>query len=194
MFVKLFIAMFNLSAFTFGGGYVIVPMMRKKFVEELKWIDENEMLDLVAISQSLPGVLAVNASVLVGYRIKGLKGALVSSFGTVLPPLIIISIITLVYDAFRTNMIVAAVLKGMQLGVCALIFTVVVSMFMQLKKDRNIISIIMVITSIFLSLVLKVNTILIIILSIIVGIIVVLWEKKNGVAWFIFCFPTSRVI
>lgn len=182
MFVKLFIAMFNLSAFTFGGGYVIVPMMRKKFVEELKWIDENEMLDLVAISQSLPGVLAVNASVLVGYRIKGLKGALVSSFGTVLPPLIIISIITLVYDAFRTNMIVAAVLKGMQLGVCALIFTVVVSMFMQLKKDRNIISIIMVITSIFLSLVLKVNTILIIILSIIVGIIVVLWEKKNGVA------------
>lgn len=182
MFVKLFIAMFNLSAFTFGGGYVIVPMMRKKFVEELKWIDENEMLDLVAISQSLPGVLAVNASVLVGYRIKGLKGALVSSFGTVLPPLIIISIITLVYDAFRTNMIVAAVLKGMQLGVCALIFTVVISMFMQLKKDRNIISIIMVITSIFLSLVLKVNTILIIILSIIVGIIVVLWEKKNGVA------------
>lgn len=182
MFVKLFIAMFNLSAFTFGGGYVIVPMMRKKFVEELKWIDENEMLDLVAISQSLPGVLAVNASVLVGYRIKGLKGALVSSFGTVLPPLIIISIITLVYDAFRTNMIVAAVLKGMQLGVCALIFTVVVSMFVQLKKDRNIISIIMVITSIFLSLVLKVNTILIIILSIIVGIIVVLWEKKNGVA------------
>lgn len=182
MFVKLFITMFNLSAFTFGGGYVIVPMMRKKFVEELKWIDENEMLDLVAISQSLPGVLAVNASVLVGYRIKGLKGALVSSFGTVLPPLIIISIITLVYDAFRTNMIVAAVLKGMQLGVCALIFTVVVSMFMQLKKDRNIISIIMVITSIFLSLVLKVNTVLIIILSIIVGIIVVLWEKKNGVA------------
>lgn len=194
MFVKLFIAMFNLSAFTFGGGYVIVPMMRKKFVEELKWIDENEMLDLVAISQSLPGVLAVNASVLVGYRIKGLKGALVSSFGTVLPPLIIISIITLVYDAFRTNMIVAAVLKGMQLGVCALIFTVVVSMFMQLKKDRNIISIIMVITSIFLSLVLKVNTILIIILSIIVGIIVVLWEKKNGVAWFIFSFSTSRII
>lgn len=194
MFVKLFIAMFNLSAFTFGGGYVIVPMMRKKFVEELKWIDENEMLDLVAISQSLPGVLAVNASVLVGYRIKGLKGALVSSFGTVLPPLIIISIITLVYDAFRTNMIVAAVLKGMQLGVCALIFTVVVSMFVQLKKDRNIISIIMVITSIFLSLVLKVNTILIIILSIIVGIIVVLWEKKNGVAWFIFSFSTSRII
>lgn len=179
MFTKLFITMFNLSAFTFGGGYVIVPMMRKKFVEELKWIDENEMLDLVAISQSLPGVLAVNASVLVGYRIKGFKGALVSSFGTVLPPLIIISIITLIYDSFRTNDVVVAVLKGMQLGVCALIFTVVFSMFMQLKKERNITSMIMMGVSILLSFVLKVNTVFIIILTILVGIIVVLWEKKH---------------
>lgn len=179
MFIKLFITMFNLSAFTFGGGYVIVPMMRKKFVEELKWIDENEMLDLVAISQSLPGVLAVNASVLVGYRIKGFKGALVSSFGTVLPPLIIISIITLIYDSFRSNVIVSAVLKGMQLGVCALIFTVVISMFMQLKKERNIMSIIMMGVSITLSLIFKINTIFIIILTILVGIVVVLWEKKN---------------
>lgn len=179
MFIKLFITMFNLSAFTFGGGYVIVPMMRKKFVEELKWIDENEMLDLVAISQSLPGVLAVNASVLVGYRIKGFKGALVSSSGTVLPPLIIISIITLIYDSFRSNVIVSAVLKGMQLGVCALIFTVVISMFMQLKKERNIMSIIMMGVSITLSLIFKINTIFIIILTILVGIVVVLWEKKN---------------
>ncbi len=179
MFIKLFITMFKLSAFTFGGGYVIVPMMRKKFVEELKWIDENEMLDLVAISQSLPGVLAVNASVLVGYRIKGFKGALVSSSGTVLPPLIIISIITLIYDSFRSNVIVSAVLKGMQLGVCALIFTVVISMFMQLKKERNIMSIIMMGVSITLSLIFKINTIFIIILTILVGIVVVLWEKKN---------------
>ncbi len=179
MFIKLFITMFKLSAFTFGGGYVIVPMMRKKFVEELKWIDENEMLDLVAISQSLPGVLAVNASVLVGYRIKGFKGSLVSSSGTVLPPLIIISIITLIYDSFRSNVIVSAVLKGMQLGVCALIFTVVISMFMQLKKERNIMSIIMMGVSITLSLIFKINTIFIIILTILVGIVVVLWEKKN---------------
>lgn len=180
MYLKLFITMFNLSAFTFGGGYVIVPMMKKKFVDELKWIDEDEMLDLVAIAQSLPGVLAVNASVLVGYRIKKFKGSLVSSLGTVLPPLIIISLVTLVYEQFKTNQIVAAVLKGMQLGVCALIFTVVITMFLQLKKDRNKVGIVMMIAAVFASFILNVNTVLIIILTILIAIGIVVWEKKHG--------------
>ena len=65
----LFLSTFQLSAFTFGGGFVIIPLMRKKFVEKLKWIDEQEMLDLTAIAQSSPGAIAVNASILVGYRV-----------------------------------------------------------------------------------------------------------------------------
>lgn len=81
-----------LSAFTFGGGYVIVPLMRKKFVEQYKWIEEEEMLDLVAISQSCPGAIAVNASVLIGYRVGGVAGALATVLGTSLPPLIILSV------------------------------------------------------------------------------------------------------
>ena len=97
-----------LSAFTFGGGYVIVPLMRKKFVEEYRWIEEKEMLDLVAIGQSAPGPIAVNTSILVGYRLAGVPGAFFTILGTVLPPLIIISVISLFYTAFRESPAVAA--------------------------------------------------------------------------------------
>ena len=97
----LFWSTFQLSACTFGGGFVIIPLMRKKFVEDLQWIEEQEMLDLTAIAQSSPGAIAVNASILVGYRVAGMMGALCTVVGTVLPPLIIISIISLFYQAFR---------------------------------------------------------------------------------------------
>ena len=90
-YLKLFLSTFYLSAFTFGGGYVIVPLMRKKFVNEYGWIDENEMIDLIAIAQSAPGVIAINASLIIGYKLAGILGAIVALVGTVLPPLIIIS-------------------------------------------------------------------------------------------------------
>lgn len=177
MYWKLFISMFKLSAFTFGGGYVIVPMMRKKFVEELKWIDENEMLDLIAIAQSLPGVLAVNAAVLVGYRMNKVKGAIVSSFGTVLPPLLILSVITLFYEAFKSNQIVAAILKGMQIGVGALILTVVIQMLGQLLKDKNKHAFMMFFLALFFTLVLKMNTVIVILIALLYGVVLVIVRK-----------------
>ena len=84
---KLFFSTLYLSTFTFGGGYVIVTLMKNKFVDELHWIDEEEMMDLVAISQSSPGPLAINASILVGYRMAGVVGALITILATALPPL-----------------------------------------------------------------------------------------------------------
>ncbi|HHU07836.1 MAG TPA: chromate transporter, partial [Clostridiaceae bacterium] len=77
-----------LSAFTFGGGYVIVPLMRKRFVEELDWIEEDEMLNIVAIAQSAPGPITVNASILIGYKMAGIPGALLTLLGTITPPLV----------------------------------------------------------------------------------------------------------
>ena len=112
-YLKLFLSTFKLSACTFGGGFVIVPLMRKKFVEQLKWIEEQEMMDLTAIAQSSPGAIAVNASILVGYHVAGVPGALISIAGTVLPPLIIISVISFFYTAFRSNEIVNMVMSGM---------------------------------------------------------------------------------
>ena len=122
---KLFLSTFELSACTFGGGFVIIPLMRKKFVEELGWIEEEEMLDLTAIAQASPGAIAVNASIMLGYHIAGIPGAILAVLGTVLPPLIIISIISMFYQAFRNNVIVSMAMRGMLCGVAAVICDVV---------------------------------------------------------------------
>ena len=100
---QLFLSTFKLSACTFGGGFVIIPLMRERFVKELRWIEEEEMLDLTAIAQSSPGSIAINASILVGYHVAGIPGALITVVGAALPPLIIISIISAFYQAFRSN-------------------------------------------------------------------------------------------
>lgn len=128
LYIQLFMSTFSLSAFTFGGGYVIVPLMKKRFVDRLGWLDEDEMLNLITLAQSSPGAVAVNTSMLVGRRMAGLLGMLVSTLGTVLPPLITLSVISLFYTAFRDNIVVNAVLKGMQAGVAAVIADVVASL------------------------------------------------------------------
>lgn len=141
----LFLSTFTLSAFTFGGGYVIVPLMQKRFVKELEWITEEEMLDLVAIAQSSPGPIAVNASIIIGYRMAGIRGALLSVLGTSVPPLIIITIVSYFYLAFRDNAIVNAVLFGMQAGVAAVIVNVVIDMVKGITKNKKILPIIVMI-------------------------------------------------
>ena len=83
---ELFLSTFYLSAFTFGGGYVIVTLLKRKFVDELHWIDDEEMLDLVAIAQSSPGPIAVNGAIVVGYKLAGFPGVLVAVLDAVLPP------------------------------------------------------------------------------------------------------------
>lgn len=144
-YLKLFLSTFYLSAFTFGGGYVIVPLMRKKFVNEYGWIDENEMIDLIAIAQSAPGVIAINASLIIGYKLAGMLGAIVALVGTVLPPLIIISIISLFYIAFRDNRIVNGAMQGMQAGVAAVIADVVFKMVGDIRKKDKLSTYLMII-------------------------------------------------
>lgn len=135
---QLFLSTFKLSACTFGGGFVIIPLLRKRFVEELGWIEEQEMLDLAAIAQSSPGAIAVNAAILVGYHVAGVTGALITVLGTVLPPLVIISVISLFYQAFRDNQIVNMAMAGMLCGVAAVIFDVVINMSKTILKQKKI--------------------------------------------------------
>lgn len=142
LYWQLFLSTFQLSAFTFGGGFVIIPLMRKKFVEKLHWLEEEEMLDLTAIAQSAPGAIAVNASILVGYRIAGVLGALVTVLGTVLPPLLILSAISYFYVAFQSNRIVQLVLKGMGAGVIAIIFDVVFTMGGSILKEKRLLPVV----------------------------------------------------
>lgn len=164
-YLKLFFSTFTLSAFTIGGGYVIVPLMRKKFVEELKWIEEEEMINLVAISQSAPGPIAVNASIMVGYRLAGILGSFVSIIGTVLPPLIIITVISKFYVAFKQNSIVNALLLGMRAGVAAVIIDVIMKMAKDIIEEKNKASIIVMILSFIAAVLFNVNAAVIIIIS-----------------------------
>lgn len=133
----LFLSTFQLSACTFGGGFVIVPLLRKKFVDELHWIEEQEMLDFTAIAQSSPGAIAVNASILVGYHAAGIAGAMISVLGTVIPPLLIISVISCFYRAFRENSVVSMAMAGMLCGVAAVIWDVVLTMLKEIAGKKR---------------------------------------------------------
>lgn len=181
-YIKLFTSTFYLSAFTFGGGYVIIPLMKKKFVDELKWIEEEEMMNLTAIAQSSPGAVAVNASILLGYKIAGIAGALVSIMGTILPPLIILSIISLFYTAFRENIVVNAILKGMQAGVAAVIADVVINMSGSISKEKEIISIVVMIGAFAATYFFNVNVMYIILICGIIGAlkVVIKGKKEKG--------------
>ncbi len=161
---KLFFSTFKLSACTFGGGFVIIPLMRKKFVEELHWIEEQEMLDLTAIAQSSPGAIAVNASILVGYHVAGVPGALVTVAGTVLPPLIIISIISFFYTAFRDNAIVNMAMTGMLAGVAAVICDVVITMAGGVLRQKRVLPVLVMLLSFAAVRFFNVNIILIILI------------------------------
>ena len=134
---KLFLSTLYLSAFTFGGGYVIVTLMKDKFVDKYHWIEENEMLDLIAIAQSAPGAIAVNGAIVVGYKLAGLAGVLTAIFGTVLPPFLIISVISVFYQIFRDHFIISELLAGMQAGVGAVIASVVWDMAAGSRRKKS---------------------------------------------------------
>ena len=136
-FAKLFWSMLQLSAFTFGGGYVIVSLMRKKFVDTLGWLSEEEMLDFTAIAKSSPGAIAVNASILVGFKLAGVLGALTTIIATVIPPLVFLSVIAFFYSAFIENTIIQNVLLGMRAGVAAIIVDVVLGMVIAAVRGKH---------------------------------------------------------
>ena len=126
-----------ISAFTFGGGYVVLPMVRKAFVEKKGLFSEEELLDMAAIAQSSPGAIAVNLAVLAGYRTAGMPGAMLSCVAAVLPPLGILAAVAACYAAFRANRVIAAVLKGMEAGVAALVADVVVDMSRAVFRQKD---------------------------------------------------------
>ena len=179
----LFKSMFVLSACTFGGGFVIVSLMKKKYVEELKWLEEDEMLDVTAITQSAPGPLPVNASVIIGYRIAGVAGSLTAVLGTILPPMIIISIISLFYEQFRTTRYIAAALQVMRAGVAAVIFDVAINLAGNVLKTRRMLYIIMMFTAFIAAYLLDVSAMLVILTCLGIGLadLAVSLRKKRGV-------------
>lgn len=177
---KLFISTLYLSAFTFGGGYVIVTLMKKKFVDDYKWITEKEMLNFVAIAQSSPGAIAVNGAIVVGYQIAGFVGVLVSTLGTIIPPFVIITILSFFYDAFRENVWISLMLEGMEAGVAAVVTAVSYEMAFGIVKEKDKMLISMMVIAFIANAFLNVNVIIIILVSILIGLIKSFVSSQKG--------------
>ena len=177
---KLFLSTLYLSAFTFGGGYVIVTLMKKKFVDEYHWIEENEMLDLVAIAQSSPGPIAVNGAIVVGYKLAGMIGVLVSIIGTIIPPFLIISVISVCYQAFRDNFFVSQMLEGMQAGVGAVIASVTYEMGAGVVKEKDPLSLVILVCAFAAACFFKVNVIYIVLVCGAIGAVRTILAKRSS--------------
>lgn len=175
------LALVNLfiSTFTFGGGYVVVPMVRKYFVHKRQLFTEEDLLEMAAIAQSTPGAIAVNLVGLAGWRVAGGTGLILSCICAILPPLGILGVISACYSAFIANQAVAAVLKGMQAGAAALIVDYLVDMTRLLVKERSPLLGILAGASFLLSLFTDINVIVLLLTSCLVCLGWV-WLKKGG--------------
>lgn len=176
--LRLFISTLYLSAFTFGGGYVIVTLMKKKFVDQYGWIGEEEMLDLIAIAQSAPGAIAVNGAIVVGYKLAGISGTLTAIAATILPPFVIISLVSVFYNAFRDNLFVSQMLEGMQAGVGAVIAAVVYEMAGGILHGKNKASILIMAGAFVATCILGVNVIFVVIACGLIGVVRA-WRGKE---------------
>lgn len=176
--IQIFISTLYLSAFTFGGGYVIVTLMKKKFVDQYHWIEEKEMLDLIAIAESAPGAIAVNGAVVVGYKMAGIAGAATAVAATILPSFGILSLISVCYDTFRENVLIGQILTGMQAGVGAVIASVTYDMAAGVMREKRISSIIIMGVSFAATSFFGVNVIYVILICLALGVFQTI--LKNG--------------
>ena len=176
---KLFQSTFLISAFTVGGGFVIIPLLRAKYVDEYGWLDDKDTLNLVSIAQSMPGVVAVNASIILGYRMAGLRGTLTALTATILPPLITLSLIIFAYDWFASNQYVRYALKGMQCGATALIVNVSIDLLRKQIKNKLILPIAIIIGTFVANYFFDVNIMLLVLLDGILGLLFMRDAKYN---------------
>lgn len=174
----LFAGMLGISTFTFGGGFVIVSLMRKRFVEKLGWLDEQEMLDMAAMAQSAPGAIAVNAAVLLGWRVAGFAGMICAVLGTILPPLFILSVLSVCYQAFSANVLVARALAGMQAGAAAVVSDVALSLIGRVAGTRSPLRIAVMAFAFVLALA-GINTLWIILGAAAIGLVVCVFHRRR---------------
>ena len=146
MLLTLFLTFFKIGLFTFGGGYAMIALFEREFVENKKWLTNDEFLDVVAIAESTPGPIAVNSATYVGYKMGGVLGSIFATLGVVLPSFIIIFAISFIFDAFLSFTFVQYAFRGIQAGVCFIILSAGFKMLKGLKKTPiNIIVLILTI-------------------------------------------------
>lgn len=179
IYLWLFTVNLFISTFTFGGGYVVVPMVRRYFVCQKKYFTEEELVSMAAVAQSTPGAIAVNLSALAGYRTAGTIGAVISCVAAVLPPLVILSFVSAFYTVFISNAVVAAILKGMQAGVAALIVDLIIDMCSLILKRRCLFLSALIPVTFLANFIFGINVALILIVCCFFCAVRVFWGKKG---------------
>ncbi len=145
---------------TFGGGYAMLPVMQREFVDKKKWIDQSEIVDIFAVCQSIPGIISLNTSVFVGYRLRRVPGAVAAILGLTVPSFVILTLVSLFYSQMRHNEYIAAMLLGIRACVVALILSAVVSLGK--PAIRNVFGWIIAVAAFVCVVVLGINPVLII--------------------------------
>lgn len=174
---NIFFTFFKIGAFTFGGGYAMIPLIQKEVAEKNKWITDEEILEIMAISESTPGPISVNVATFVGYKVAGFWGAFFGTFGLVLPSFMIIFFLASILKQVQNNEIVEYAFFGIRAGVLALIINSLCKMYKQVSK--NFVSYFIIIITFILSVLFNVNAIVIIILSALFGIVSSLYIERR---------------
>ncbi len=181
--LKLYVWLLNtnlfISTFTFGGGYIVVPMVRRFFVIKKQYFTEEELINMAAIAQSTPGAIAINLSALAGYRTAGIPGVVISCFAAVIPPLVILGFVSAFYEIFISNNIIAAILKGMEAGVAALMADLIADMWLMIQKKKSLFFSAMVPLSFMANFLLDINVALILLFCCLLCLLQVFWKKRN---------------
>ncbi len=168
-----------ISAFTFGGGYIVVPMVRQFFVIKKQCFTEEDLINMAAVAQSTPGAIAINLSALAGYKVAGIAGALISCFAAVIPPLVILTFVSAFYKVFVSNAYITAILKGMEAGVAALMVDLIIDMCSMILKKRSIFLTAMVPLAFIANFVLGINVAVILFVCCMLCILQVFYKKRK---------------
>jgi len=177
---RLFWTFLKIGAFTFGGGYAMIPLIQREAVENHKWISDDDIIEIVAIAESTPGPIAVNAATFVGYRAAGVLGAFCATFGVVLPSFVIIALLSRVIEEFQNVRIVKYAFYGIRAGVLALILKAMVGMFK--KSFKGWLSLCVTMLAFVLVAVVKLDVIAVIVISALIGLISSMYAERRDKA------------
>lgn len=178
LLLKLFLTFFKIGAFTFGGGYAMIPLIQKETVETNKWLSDDDILEIIAIAESTPGPIAINSATFVGYKVCGFWGSFFATLGVVLPSFIIILIISYILREFQNIKAVKYAFNGIRAGVLALLIKAIISMYKKVQK--NLVSYIVMAFSFIIVAFFDINVLFVIIGCALIGLISSLYAKRRA--------------
>lgn len=179
MLFTLFLTFFKIGLFTFGGGYAMIPFIHQYAVEKYKWITDDEFLDIIAIAESTPGPIAINSATYIGYKVKGVKGSALATFGVALPSIIIIILIAAFFMQFKDNIYVEYAFKGIRIGVSVLVLNAAIRMYK--KLDKNLLSYFLILLGFAMIFFEIIPVILVIVIGGVIGILHQVYQLRGEV-------------